>query len=368
MSIISHFKEFYLGNTLEANEPTCSLPENFEQLVDLENEAHKYSFRPSEKSVVDVLDKLDKESHKALTSWQYNSVLYERGFKVLSNGWGKVYEHPDLDGWLIKACDSSRKSSFVDGDGGQCNSLQFNNLHRVIMAEKMREEIAIHHWNIDIPEKRLYRCNHAADSESLHTKYYVLSKKIDILSPEETIEEISFHTIREQRRIAKQICDLIKRTGFTDAHSGNIVALKNNSGELKLAIIDTEPIGLMKDISDTSKDSPRNFKCCVLTGLSKLASSFGGKLSAFQEEIKYAQEELAPGGIEKVRQKRMAAMKKNRILFVVKLIASIAMPIIPLIVLGISASATCFGGVGSTFDENERLRQQYNIDRFKYQQ
>jgi hypothetical protein len=181
MSIIAHFKEFYLGDALDWHVKTVSPSENVEQIVDLEKTAHKFSFRPEEQSVIEKLNTLDDAcTHQALTSWEPNTILQKRGFKILSSGYGTVWEHPELNGWLIKASDSARKSTYVDGEGGRCNSLKYNNLHRIIMADRMRQEITDNHWDIHIPEKRLYRSSHASASESLHHKYYERGRVCDL--------------------------------------------------------------------------------------------------------------------------------------------------------------------------------------------
>lgn len=345
MSIYSHFKELYIGNRPKSiyrfrSPPTP--PNSIEQIVDLEKCAPRFAFKPSEHSVVQKLSELiNQQSHQELTKYDREyKTLRAKGFKLLSSSsLGKVWEHPELDNWLIKACDTPRKPTWVAPWGGcRCDSANYNNLHRVLLAERMREEIAKNKWDIFIPEKRLYRSPHAQSTETLHEKYYVLSKKVDLLSTAETLKQMERLPVSQQRRIAVQICDLIKKTGFTDSNASNIVALKNkqNPTKLRLAIIDTEPIGLMKDVSDPSPDSFRTFECCVLTGLSKLRESFGSKLSAFKEEIEFAIEELQPGGEARVKKKRKQAIKNERLWFIAKIIASILFPLIPLTLLGVA--------------------------------
>lgn len=357
MSIYSHFKELYTGNRPKAiykfRSPPAS-PPSIEQNVDLEKCAPRFAFKPNEQSVAQKLTNLiDKQAHKELTKpeWQH-SALRTKGFNLLSSAWSKVWEHPELEGWLIKASDSPRKPTWVDPIGGfRCDSAKFNNLHRVLLAERMQEEITKNKWDIFIPEKRLFRSPHALSTETLHEKYYVLCKKADLLSSKETLKQLGRLPVSQQRRIAIQICDLIKRTGFTDANASNIVALKNKHKppKLRMAIIDTEPIGLMKDVSDPSKDSFRSFTACVLTGLSKLDESFGSKFSSFKEEIRLAKEELQPGGEEKVKKERKQAIKKERLWFIVKIIASIAIPLIPLIILGTAIAHAYAGKVKRTY-------------------
>jgi hypothetical protein len=351
MNVINHFKEFYLGNSLPFDLPPVSLPETVKQYVDLEKEAPSLAFRPNEQAIVEKLNQLiDSCAHRALTSWGWSSSLRKLGFKSIDSKYGSVFEHPELGGWLIKTTSFPNKLTWVDGDWGRCNSFKYNNLHRVLLAERMRTESASNGWDITIPEKRLFRTPHAADSETLHEKYYVLSKKVEILSPDQSLEQISYQTVQEQRRIAKKVCDLIKKTGFADAHRGNIAALKDMKNGLKIAIIDTEPHGLMKDVSDTSEHDIASFSRCVMAGLSKFEHSFGSKFTAFKEEIGFAKEELFLGGIERVRQKRQEALREERFWFIAKIVASIVLPLISLFVLGLALSSSFLGGVGREYE------------------
>jgi hypothetical protein len=357
MSIFSHFKELYIGNCPKTiynlREPPV-LPDSFEQIMDLEKSAPHLAFKSNEQSVVQKLSELiNKQVHEELTGSRSGcKALRNKGFTLLASGWGTIWEHPGLQGWLIKASRSPKKSTWVDGMGGRCNSANYNNLHRILLAERMREEIAKNNWDIFIPDKSLYRSPHAQSSETLHEKYYVLSKKVELLSKDETLEQIGRQPVSEQRRIAIEICDLIKRTGFTDANPTNIVALKNKHGQskLRIAIIDTEPIGLMQDISDRSGESFSSFKNCVLTGLSKLDESFGEKFLAFKQEIKLAIEELQPGGEKRVKEKRKEALKKEHLWFIVKIIASIVIPLIPLILLCTAIARAYIGELSQTYE------------------
>jgi hypothetical protein len=352
MSIWVHFKELYFGEYPEdvyLSRIPPTLPNDVEQNVNLEALADKFAFKSEEQSVVQKLNTLiDSQAHQELTG--YNTEhLHKKGFKILASGYGKVWEHPDLDGWLIKASSSPDKLTWVNGDGGRCRYSQYNNLHRVLLADLMRQEIAKNHWDILIPEKRLYRSPYAQNSDTPHKKYYALSKKLNILSVEETLKRIGQQPASVQRKAAIQICDLIKRTGFTDANGSNITALKNPSSQsaLSLAIIDTEPLGLMKETSD-SDGSCNSFKCCVLTGLSKFAESFGAKFSTFSEEIRWAQEEMMPGGEDRVRQKRAAALKEARCWFIAKIIVSILCPLLPLALLCEATSRALYGDFART--------------------
>lgn len=337
-SITDHFREFYHGDVptdVYTSRVPPALPTNVEQRVDLENIADKYFFKPHEQHVSFTLDKLiDKDEHEKLTTHGY-SKIGEKGFKPLYSFWGSVWEHKDLDGWLLKTSNHGpEKPTWADGRGGRCSYLRYNNLHRVILADRMRNEVAENHWDIVIPDKRLYRSPHAQPSDTIHKKFYPLSKKLELDSYDETWKRIGFLTVAEQRRLVIPICDLIKRSGLADANSGTILALKRQEGKrLTMAVVDTEPMGLIKDTTDrNSNKHPNTFENCVKTGLSKFDEAFGLKYAAIKEEVELAFEELEPGGLEKVKQKRLWAVKKAKMVFIAKLIVSIIIPIIPLIV------------------------------------
>ena len=92
-----------------------------------------------------------------------------------------------------------------------------------------------------MPKKKLVAYAGAENESEPSRKYCVICQKLDILSAGETIEHIKRMDETNQQRVAKQISTIVQKAGFVDASFHNI----RFTPEGKLALIDTEPAGLM---------------------------------------------------------------------------------------------------------------------------
>lgn len=184
-----------------------------------------------------------------------NQALTNKGFTLLSTkpyNIGEtsytipysVAEHPDLEGYVLKSGAARVKKGEIlealDNDLAEtCFFTQEDSLLRLEVAERIRElakEVGI---EVVVPEKKLV-CLDPKEKDPTK-KYCILSKKIEVLTKEETIEKIRGLGEQAARELAEKICSIVERVGFVDATFSNIRMTPDD----KIAFIDTEPLGLI---------------------------------------------------------------------------------------------------------------------------
>lgn len=214
------------------------------------------------------------------------SWFLDAGFMSLTVR-GRVMLHED-SGWIWKGKDEADKFVEVEIDG-RCVELRMvkdGNLMRPLIAADMNaviEEEGL--TGIMVPEKRYLRNPYAKEEAPLSEKLLVFSQSVNVLSLAQTVDALKLMRRRDRLDLVAQMCRLIRRTGFADAHFGNIRFLLNRPigkdegvtldlvKELKqLAVIDIEPFGL-----DT-----HSFSECAEVGLyrfkASLEDAFGGNV------------------------------------------------------------------------------------------
>lgn len=231
--------------------------------IDVDKEAPRFFFSAGEQQAVENIRRLiDTDVHEYMTTDFICSPRYirEKGFKLLAN---KVLEHPELNGWLMKG-GGQHKEAMVWTKVGKSTSNMYDNIMRVFMAERLSKVIKEDQLDIVIPEKRLLPSNKEETAAGLHKKYYVFSKKLDVLSGSQTTDTLRKMPEDPQRKVARGICQLIKRTGLMDNHFGNI---RWSTTLKKTVILDTEPIGLLIATTDSSSKITNTVEKCALIGL-----------------------------------------------------------------------------------------------------
>jgi hypothetical protein len=112
---------------------------------------------------------------------------------------------------------------------------------RIAMAKRISEVAKNLGIELVVPEKKFVRYAEVKADAKVTEKYCVISQKLDVLSKLETVAKIKEMGSDEQKALAKNISRLVKEAGLVDASFDNIRFTKDG----KLAIIDTEPFGLM---------------------------------------------------------------------------------------------------------------------------
>lgn len=187
-----------------------------------------------------------------------SSILSKYEFKLLSQKMVRssegidvlpfysVLEHPQLPGWIIKS-GSARvpKDRFMLGPYNDKNEMAFfteeESLLRVEMAKRVAKIAREANIEVVVPKKKFVAYENTKGVSEVTKKYCVLSEKIDILSEEETANVLRKMDAKQQRATAKKISTLIQKAGIVDASLANI----RLTPEEKIAIIDTEPAGLL---------------------------------------------------------------------------------------------------------------------------
>lgn len=280
-------------NKTQAREKAKQTIQKENNCVDIEQEASRFFFKDSEQHVVkNIANLIDEKVHKYITKDAIMSDLIshveEKGFQRLSS---HILEHPQLDGWILKG-GGKRAWRMVANNAGTSRPNDYDNIMRVFMAERMSKVVVENGLDIIIPEKRLFAISfdQPVSPAPLHKKYLVFSKKVDILDELETKQALRLLDEEHQRKVARDICLLIKKTGFMDAYLGNI---RWCASLQKAAIIDTESQGLLIEKNDKSPQQRYSIKKSALIGLQELKDKVGKEFPIFSEEATKAMQDLS---------------------------------------------------------------------------
>jgi hypothetical protein len=183
-----------------------------------------------------------------------NDVLKRHGFTLLAvkqektqfTPYYSVVEHPHLKDWVIKTgAVKVSKDEFKPGLSNDKNEMTFfseeESLLRIEMAKRISRIAKDNNLDVVIPEKKFVAYANVEGMSQATKKYFVVCKKIDILSAEDTFQKIFSMSQNEQRELAKKISTLVQKLGFVDSSFNNIRLTPDG----RIAIIDTEPAGLM---------------------------------------------------------------------------------------------------------------------------
>ncbi|MEZ5315623.1 MAG: hypothetical protein R3E91_05400 [Chlamydiales bacterium] len=186
-------------------------------------------------------------------------VLKKHGFKLLSSKllfnnsledleiipYYSVCEHEGLDGWIIKS--GARRISedlippLLANDHNEfAISTQHDSLLRFEMRDRLRQ--AAQRRGIDLVMPEEYAIPYLtidSTGTDVTKQYFVLSKKLDVLSSEETVKALKNEEL--QKCYASNVIALIEETGYTDISIDNIRLTQKN----EITILDTKPVGLL---------------------------------------------------------------------------------------------------------------------------
>jgi hypothetical protein len=249
---LDFFKSFYYTNTYL---PPVDLSEQVMSKQLLDNE---------DKKTADVAKKLisDPEVQKIFsepltfdfpTIRQKNKILQNHGFRILAKKTNpytrsnepfySVLEHPQLPGWVIKlGTRRIPKDQLTKGPTNLINEMaQFSkddSLLRIAMANRIRDIAMKENIELIVPGKKFV---HFAAADKPSRSYFIVSEKLPLLSAQDTFLAIQKMTDQQQSELAHKLVTLIQKAGVVDATLSNFRLTPQG----KLAIIDTEPAGLM---------------------------------------------------------------------------------------------------------------------------
>jgi hypothetical protein len=184
------------------------------------------------------------------------AILKRHGFALLSSKLNlltgqkfpfySVIEHEKLSGWIIKS-GAARvpKEQLLIGPRNDKNEMAFpiqeESLLRIEMANRIQKVAQEANIDVIIPKKKLVAYANLDGVTEPNMKYCVICEKINILNAEDTVQAIKDMGAERQREIARKISTIVKNAGLVDASFDNIRLTPDG----KLALIDTEPVGLM---------------------------------------------------------------------------------------------------------------------------
>ncbi len=186
-----------------------------------------------------------------------SEILIKKGFKPLSvkslkgptgplSPFYSVLEHDKIKGLIIKTgAIRVLESDFIPGPMNDKNEMarcqQEESLLRIAMANRIAKIAKEAEIEVVLPKKRLVSY---ADSDAIASpteKYCIICEKLDVLSFEQTVQAIKNLNIEAQKELARKITTIVEKAGLVDASFHNI----RLTPEGKVAVIDTEPMGLM---------------------------------------------------------------------------------------------------------------------------
>ncbi len=204
-----------------------------------------------------------------------------------------VVEHKDVPGYVIKSgADRVPADQYIMGPVNlhldeMSHFTPEDSLMRIAMAARIQRVSQEYNLGVHVPKKYVVQLP-GSDSETKATrKYCVLSEKVDIPSPDQTVRNIQKMQREEQRQLARKISTLVAKVGITDATFENIRV--DSKG--KVTIIDTEPAGLMVAKQSGFKNwlfhpKAHSVEKCTRIGLFTLAYSAKTKeLDAFSKVV-----------------------------------------------------------------------------------
>ncbi len=213
-----------------------------------------------------------------------NRILQQHGFALLSKKtnlrrgnfceYYNVCEHPDLQDWIFKSAASRLPdtpdilSGLTDDRNEYSHFTSHDSLLRFEMANLLRQKALENNIQIVTPQEYAIPWDENSNNRSAEIleQYFIISQKLDLSSPEETAD-ILRHDETLQRQYAENVITLIKKTGFCDASIDNIRLTK----ERQIAVIDTEPAGLLTKKNNPEHPEAGNFAKHVRIGLYNLS-------------------------------------------------------------------------------------------------
>lgn len=221
---------------------------------------------------------------------QYNEaavdVLKAKKFTAINY---KVIEHEELPGWVFKG--NTSQVSHIRNAAGDTGNNRYDHLNRVRMNRVIKEAIEEEGLLIDVPETYLIDSGVASDDPE--ERYLVVQKKLPILSHEEMIAVFTKMPSEQQQLYAEHLCRLVIKTGYSDAHFGNITLLDG-----KLYIYDEEPMGVLRNQSDAAPNFDKPFEAHVAVGLQRIVDTIGAELPVFRVVAGKALSELRERAID----------------------------------------------------------------------
>jgi hypothetical protein len=184
-----------------------------------------------------------------------NDLLKSQGFNIIGSKkdsftkehrpFYSTMEHPDLQGWIIETAAAKPKDlnhTLIVNDIEEGAYLQKEDaLLQIEMAKRIEKVAKQEKIEVVIPKKTLVSYEHSEGISDPCQKYCILTEKLNVLSPQETVNTIKAMDADSQKDLARKIIALIKKAGIAGA-SFETIRLTSDG---KIAIIKMNPHGLI---------------------------------------------------------------------------------------------------------------------------
>jgi len=267
---------------------------SFSQVTDLAEEAHKFNSSDL-KCIINKI--IDAKVHVYLQNPFTNkssltpSDLASRGFTLIAF---HILEHTLLPGWIIKG-DTSQVGC-IENKSGRTGNNKYDHLNRAIMYSIMSQAVLEEELLIDFPQCYLIPFGDQNSDRPLEQKYILVEQKLDLPSEKDSIVQLYNMPYEVQEKYARDLCRLVLKTGYPDAHIGNMRLIKG-----KLYIFDSEPQGVLRDRSDKNPHFVNSVDACAAVGLQRIIDTLGQQLPVFRV--------VAERELEKLREKTATTAK-----------------------------------------------------------
>lgn len=340
--------------------------EYYESLADDQNDSSEMT--PAECKQTNLNDIL--KSAETRPSASMLQKLVDKQIQIVQeNAFGIVVTDPTIDKWLIKqnfsggskyALDEnipfwmlpfkswSQNPFFTKAEKG-CKIL--GDLLNPVRPEMMqRAQRCVTESNlryVKVAKEYLFPLRGTNSSDLLCKKFVVISEKLKPLSEKDNLEKLVRLAVEKPeklRKIVQELCEVIKATHLTDMHMGNICFLEENPDQTDtndcVGLFDGEPIGGVWEASE-GENPYTEFDPAIfpLLGLRKLQ-----KTSLVLKQSGFKPEQIAPVKkiFDDIIDKEANALIVRRRWHYMKIVLSILCPLIPLILVIISATKVVF--------------------------
>lgn len=252
---LDFFKSFYYSNTYAAP-------------VDLSDQSLRGHLLENEnKRVAEIAQRLisNRDVQKILSTplpphfdgsaEKENNLLKNQGFNLIGSKknfftkeespFYSTIEHPDLEGWIIEPAAAKPEdpiNALIENDMREGAYLRKEDALLQIEMEKRIERVAKEEKiDVVIPKKTLVSYQMIEGISDPCQKYCILSKKLNVLSAQETVNAIKGMDTDSQKNLARKIITLIQKVGIVSASFETI----RLTSEGKIAILKMNPHGLL---------------------------------------------------------------------------------------------------------------------------
>ncbi|CCB86273.1 MULTISPECIES: hypothetical protein [Parachlamydia] len=293
------------------------------QIVDLYPEKLK-------PSILYVKSRINEVIHRFMTGQVKHGCspdfeLQKQGFKYIAGEKDtKIFSINENSSWIIKTQRPNFYKQFIGVENKQGKvvfDLEGCFMKQAVLAWEMRKIIHIHKFDkLNVTKKYLcsYPNNLFKPKDGQSKNYFFFEEYVQIGSPKEKIATLNSKSPEEIQMISKQLCGLVKKTGYTGLDLDNLAV------DDRVTLFDTKPMKL----SRFSRICISKRLKCARIGLQSFSDSLMGYASQNPGEyqaFKIFQEDCAKT-IKEIKKEE----KKRTVIVILKVLSCVSLLPIPI--------------------------------------